>query len=307
MSNLNLVCQSHDFIIMSDQKRSKLNRLHRLLPEGLVADAAWFTRMGYPSSLRSRYLASGWLQPVTRGVFRRPLHKPGLEATPAPLRWQHIVVSLQTVLEHPVAVGGRTALELHGLAHYLSSEGPREVHLYGDEQAPGRLGKLPIAMSFVHHNARKLFRTEPIAVGLDGLKSAMAVDRLSHQGQIHGSLTWRYFGDRDWPLMLSTPERAVLELLDELPGGEMFHQADKLMESLVGLSPKRVRRLLAECRSVKVKRLFLWFAERHAHPWLERLDRDGIDLGTGKRILVRGGKLDPKYRITVPEDLDAGG
>ena len=28
-----------------------LNRLHRLLPEGLVADAAWFSRMGYPSSL----------------------------------------------------------------------------------------------------------------------------------------------------------------------------------------------------------------------------------------------------------------
>ena len=36
------------------RKRSALNRLHRVLPEGLVADAAWFTRMGYPSSLRSR-------------------------------------------------------------------------------------------------------------------------------------------------------------------------------------------------------------------------------------------------------------
>ena len=106
-----------------------LNRLHRLLPEGLVADAAWFTRMGYPSSLRSRYLASGWLQPVTRGVFRRPLHKPGLEETAVPLRWQHVVVSLQMVLERPVAVGGRTALELHGFAHDLPSEGPRDVHL----------------------------------------------------------------------------------------------------------------------------------------------------------------------------------
>ena len=80
-----------------------------------------------------------------------------------------------------------------------------------------------------------------------------------------------------------------------------------LMEGLAGLSPKRTSRLLRECRSVKVKRLFLWFAERHGHPWFERLDRDGIDLGTGKRMLVRGGKLDPKYRITVPEDLDAGG
>ena len=54
-----------------------LNRLHRLLPEGLVADAAWFTRMGYPSSLRSRYLASGWLQPVARGGVSAPAAQAG--------------------------------------------------------------------------------------------------------------------------------------------------------------------------------------------------------------------------------------
>lgn len=66
--------------------------------------------------------------------------------------------------------------------------------------------------------------------------------------------------------MLSTPERAVLELVDELPGRESFHQVDILLEGLVGLSPKRTSRLLGECRSVKVKRLFLWFAERNRHP-----------------------------------------
>jgi hypothetical protein len=58
---------------------------------------------------------------------------------------------------------------------------------------------------------------------------------------------------------------------------------------------------------VKVKRLFLWFAERHSHAWLPKLDRKDIDLGSGKRMLVRGGKLDPKFNITVPENLDAGG
>jgi hypothetical protein len=54
---------------------------------------------------------------------------------------------------------------------------------------------------------------------------------------------------------------------------------------------------------VKVKRLFLWFAEKHDHAWLKQLDR--IDLGDGKRMLVRGGKLDPKFNITVPENIDA--
>ena len=271
-----------------------------------MADAAWLTRMGYPSSLRGRYVASGWLQPVARGVFRRPLHRPGLDGT-APLRWQHVVVSLQMVLERPVAIGGRTALELAGFAHYASGGGPREVHLYGDEPAPGWLGRLPIETGFVCHNARKLFRAEPIVGALDALKAVLAGDGETDRRAIHGSLEWRQFGDGDWPIVLSTLERAVLELLDELPAKETFHQADMLMEGIVSLGPERMGRLLRECRSVKVKRLLLWFAERHGHAWFERLDLDGVDLGSGKRMLVRGGRLDPKYRITVPGDLDAGG
>jgi len=63
---------------------------------------------------------------------------------------------------------------------------------------------------------------------------------------------------------------------------------------------------VVECRSVKVKRLFLWFAERHNHAWLKQIRREEIDLGPGKRILQRDGKLDPKFNIAVPEDLDAG-
>ena len=78
------------------------------------------------------------------------------------------------------------------------------------------------------------------------------------------------------------------------------------MEGLRNLSPRRLQSLLVECRNVKVKRLFLWFAERHNQPWLKGLNREGIDLGRGKRMLVRGGRLDAKYNITVPESLDAG-
>jgi hypothetical protein len=105
---------------------------------------------------------------------------------------------------------------------------------------------------------------------------------------------------------VSTPERAILELLDEVPNHETFHQADVLMEGLRNLSRRRLHTLLADCKKVKVKRLFFWFAERHNHAWLQKLDRAGIDLGKGKRMLARGGKLDTKYNVTVPENLDAG-
>jgi hypothetical protein len=103
---------------------------------------------------------------------------------------------------------------------------------------------------------------------------------------------------------MSSPERAILELFDEVPQRETFHQADMLMEGLRNLSPQRLHKLLVDCRSIKVKRLFFWFAERHNHAWLKKLDRREIDLGRGRRMLVRGGKLDKKYNITVPESLD---
>lgn len=76
------------------------------------------------------------------------------------------------------------------------------------------------------------------------------------------------------------------------------------MESLVNLSPRRMQPLLETCRSVKVKRLFFFLADRHHHAWRDALDKTKVDFGSGKRLLVKGGKLDPTYLITVPGDLD---
>lgn len=280
---------------MTERNRKKLNWLGQHLPEGLLVDAAWLSRHGYSTSLRTQYVAAGWLEHPARGVFRRPRGK---------LAWEQVVISLQTLLEFPVVVGGRTALELQGYAHYLPQE-TREVHLYGQKRLPGWLQKLPITVRFVFHNSGRLFKDDPITRGLTSrtwnLKSGESISA----DPLHGAFNVLKWGQWDWPLTLSTPERAILELLDELPQRESFDQADKLMEGLAGLSPRRLQKLLTDCRSVKVKRLFFFFADRHKHRWLDRLDRESIDLGSGKRMLVRGGKLDPTYQITVPEDLDA--
>jgi Transcriptional regulator, AbiEi antitoxin, Type IV TA system/Transcriptional regulator, AbiEi antitoxin N-terminal domain len=292
---------------MRQQNHGKLNWLQHHLPDGLVVDAAWLESHGYSSALRSKYAARGWLDQVARGVYRRPP-----DQLPAPnedegLHWQHVVISLQTLLERPLIVGGRTALELQGFAHYLSATGPREVHLYGDEPPPGWVAKLKLETRFVFHNAKKLFKNAPIARGLGALSVDLRTRDHVSTDPIHGDLVRQPWGQWNWPFTLSSPERAILELLDEVPQRETFHQADVLMEGLRNLSPRRLHKLLVDCRSVKVKRLFLWFAERQDHAWLKQLDRKDIDLGHGKRMLVRGGKLDPKFNITVPENLDAGG
>ena len=111
------------------------------------------------------------------------------------------------------------------------------------------------------------------------------------------------WGQWKWPLTLSAPERALLELLDELPLRETFHQVDMLMDGLSTIRPLLMESLLVNCRSVKVKRLFFFFADRHDHAWRKHINRDNVALGSGKRMLVKGGKLVPKYNITVPEDF----
>lgn len=204
------------------------------------------------------------------------------------------MISLQTLLKAHFVVGGRTALEVQGFAHYLSAAPQREVHLYATDRRPGWVLKLNLESRFVFHNAKRLFSNEVV----------LDVDRAADDLLLRSSYVRQRWGKWDWPLVTSSAERAILELLDEVPERETFHQADMLFEGLRNLSPRKLQPLLQACRSVKVKRLFLWFAERHRPPWLSSLDRSGIDLGKGKRMLVNGGKLDPNFNITVPESLD---
>jgi hypothetical protein len=282
-------------------KNEKLNRLQRILPEGLVVDTTWLDAQGYPKPLRDKYLASGWLQHVSRGVYQRPS---AAFKTGRPLDWERVVISLQTLLDRPVTVGGRTALEMQGFGHYLSAANftaaKREVHLYAAQPLPGWLNTLPTTAQWVTHKSDRLFVSP--GRGLSGLSVDVRTNAAHNDDPIHGSfkLNW---GVWDWPLTLSTPERALLELLDELPKRESFEQVDALFGGLATLSPRRLQRLLADCRSVKVKRLFFVFAERHKHRWLRQIDKDKVDLGAGKRSLVEHGKFDPNSQMTLPPFL----
>ena len=158
-------------------------------------------------------------------------------------------------------------------------------------------------MSFVYHNSRRLFADDDVETWFANLREAF--DRTDDIA-LSDSDSFRVepWGQWNWPLSVSSPERALLELLDQLPERETFHQVDLLMEGMASLSPRRLQRLLGRCVNVKVKRLFGFVAERHQHAWFKRLDMQAVDMGSGNRVLVRGGRLDKRYRITVPGDLD---
>ena len=152
MSNLTMVCVYAILLSMTKRITKKLNLLEQELPEGLVVDAAWLSKKGYSTSLRSQYVSAGWLEQPARRVYRRPR---------GVLSWQQVVISLQTLLAHPLVVGGRTALDLEGYAHYLSNS-VREVHLYGPTPPPKWIYELGLGVSFHYHNDARLFQGAPL-------------------------------------------------------------------------------------------------------------------------------------------------
>lgn len=278
---------------MTVQKLNKLNQLERDLPEGLIVTAAWLEKRGYSRSLRSHYVASRWLEQPARGVFRRPRGS---------LRWEHVVISLQNLLEFPASIGGRTALDLQGYAHYLTQD-LQEIHLHGDGKLPSWVAKLPLKERInFHHRARLLpgdkYNISPLPTLTEAVNEKDGIT-------LPNALRMTRWGQWSWPLVQSSPERAILEMLDDLPDRLTFHLADVTMEGLVNISPRRMQTLLEDTKSIKVKRLFFFFADRHQHRWLDRIDRQSINLGSGKRMLIKGGRYEPNYQITVPKDLDA--
>jgi len=296
---------------MAEQKTSRVNRLEHDLPEGLLVDGAWLEAKGYASNLRTYYTKNGWLDQPVRGIYRR--NSSASEALSGSsntqgVKWQIVVISLQTLLlDHygPFCVGGRTALELQGYTHYLS-QGRQIVHLYGEKSPPSWVFKLQTDARFVYHKDM-LFDGDLKSRGMKSLAWDVVTNTGRDLTQLQGGeFTDHAWGQWDWPLTLSSPERAILEMLDELPSRESFEQVDRFMEGLSNLRPKRLQKLLADCQSIKVKRLFFFFADRHKHAWVKHLDKSAIYLGSGKRSLVPGGRLDPVYNITVPEALYGG-
>ncbi len=280
---------------MSSQTKGKANHLQELLDEGLLAETSWLEEHGYSRPLLAKYVRSGRLQSPTRGVYRRP---------GPPLKWQHVVASLQLLDENYLHVGGRTALVHRGLAHYVQMSGAQTIALYGPGAPPPWVNKLGLRERFVYRSdamlgALRAWRNgEGVLHGFD--ERPLAQGKLDEFG-----LREEKWGAWDWPLVFSNEERAILEVLQDVPAHESVYEADVLMQGLANLRPQRVMGLLKACASVKVKRLFLALAERHGHAWFKHLDEKSLDLGSGKRMLVPGGKLHPKYLLTLPADLDA--
>lgn len=252
----------------------RLNPLLQDLPEGVAVPSAWLRKRGISPQLVHKYVTSGWLRPLAHGAYARPALS---------VNWKGVVLALQKLGQQPLHVGGLSALALQELAHYLPLGGESHIHLWshGERRShlPAWVSAMTLSQSFVLHRQR-LFEPAQAGEGLANLPSHV----------------------RDWTLTASSPERAILEVLslvDETPAS--FTHGVELFEGLPALRPALVQSLLERCTSIKTKRLFLFLATRQDAPWSRKLKPEHVTLGHGKRLVTRGGRLDARFFITVPE------
>lgn len=252
---------------MSTNSETKINLLLQKLPAGTVLLTDWLSRQGYSGDLQHRYLKNGWLTSLGYGAMKRAgdtITIPGA------------LYSLQTQAEKHVHIGGRSALQMQGLSHFLE--------LYPKETLIFTTGKMKLPSWFLNYK----WETKPVVI---------------HSSILPPDAGLVPFVEKTFAVQISGPVRAIMECLEQVPSGFDLQEAWQIMEGLNYLIAGDVQYMLEQCGSVKVKRLFLFLAEKAGHAWVKHLDMTQITLGKGKRSIYPGGVFDSKYQITVPADF----
>lgn len=255
-------------------------RLTEVVAEGQLVNRQWLLDKGFLSTDIDYYLRSGILQAVFRGVYR----KPG-----KPLKWESVLYSLQE-MGYDLHVGGEQSITESGFSHFVSMSNTTSVHLYSSKALPRWLIKW--------HESQPMPEQE----------FCFVLHKQAWLSQVPDfAFTYRSFGTWDWPLRYAVSELAILEYMMELETETDFLQMDRWFESLSSISPMKMQQVLAVCKNFKARRLFGWFSDKHQHAWAKEIDWKKIELGTGKRSIIKGGRYSAKWKITVPSQLESSG
>jgi Transcriptional regulator, AbiEi antitoxin, Type IV TA system/Transcriptional regulator, AbiEi antitoxin N-terminal domain len=235
---------------MATIKRGKLNKLYTHLAPGTPLTSEDLTGLGISADLAVHYVRSGWLERLARGVYYRPNGPPALHPS---------IALLQRNFEG-LHVGGESALDWHGIRHYVSQR--PVLHLYG-----WKAGRLPewFTQRFpAEYHRKRLFEERP--------------DALQHV---------RPFEDRKGGPLVSAPERALLEVLSEVGVRQPLQEARELVESSYSLRANVLRDLLKRCASVKTVRLCLQLGSELSQPWFGKLDQSQLPVGSDRPWVSR--------------------
>lgn len=247
---------------MDTVNETNLKHMLKKIPNNAVFTSKKLAEEGVYYDLQRIYERNGWIKRIEQGAYVKLDQKYTMDGA---------IYALQSQLGLSIHIGGLTALsEKHGKAHNIAFSREKKLFGYRNE-------KLPKWFKNLYGKECRLNLTTFLPKDLGLMDS----------------------DNGDFITQISTPERAIMEMLYCVPNKASLNESYQVMELLVSLKPALIQELLEKCSSIKVKRLFLYMAERAGHAWLKRLDLSKINLGNGVREIIKGGTLDKKYNIIV--------
>jgi hypothetical protein len=252
---------------MTTPSETYLKKLFRILQPGCVVTADWLDSLGISQNLQKYYLKSGWLESIGRSAYIKPGDT---------VEWSGALNAIQKQTETRVHVGGLSALALQGYSHYFRMRS-ESLQLFSPlkTKLPKWFVDFHWKLDLKHYQSSFL----PLDLGVKELEKNQIL------------------------IKVSTPERAIMECLYLAPQNIDLVECYHLFEGLVNLKPKLLNELLSGCNSIKVKRLFLYMAEKSNHQWFQFLETEEISIGTGNRMLAKKGVYIRKYLVSVPKEL----
>nr|WP_276595227.1 type IV toxin-antitoxin system AbiEi family antitoxin domain-containing protein [Roseateles albus] len=215
-------------------------------PRGQPLTTAWLAQKGLTAKHAARLAKDGWLRRIGHGVYGLPGDTLERDAS---------LASLGTLISG-LHIGGKTALNLRGFRHNLTHR--ETISLWGDSST-----KLPAWFTEqfpAHYQATHLFDAEtPMDLGIAPLP----------------------VGRPD--LRVSTPERAILELLSDVGKRQALEEAKHLVESARMLRTDVLEDLLSHLTRIKVVRLAHAIADELALPWTTLALKHSKRIGGGDR------------------------
>lgn len=250
---------------MSIESRSKLNRLLVSGKKNGLFFSDWLKKNGYSDQLIRKYRQSGWLTTLDKGVMYRT--GDSLSAIAA-------LSCYNDQLNKEVRIAAHSALEMFGFNHYVPMGKPLLMVACLNSKTPKWMSSENFDKTI------KTFSTKMVDVPLTSIVQADGVD-----------------------VLVSSPEQAFIECLLLAPEQYNYMDLYYIMEQLTSLRADVVQTLLENIRNQRVKRVFLYMAEKAGHYWFDMIDMHKIDLGISKLQLVESGAYIKKYRITIPKEL----
>jgi hypothetical protein len=216
------------------------------VPKGTPLDTRALRARGLTAKQLARYAESGWLRRLGHGVYALPGETLDRDAC---LAWLGTVVP-------GLHVGAKTALGWWGIRHHVAFQ--ERLHLWGDK--PLQLPPWFTAAFPATYQTTQLFDAA-LAPG-----TGLAALPAGHP-----------------QVLVSVPERALLELLSDVGKTQSLDEASQLLEASGSVRANVLDELLAHVQRIKVARLAHMLADELDLPWRSIARQHSERLGGGRR------------------------